>query len=561
MTRELALYASRLRYAAGESRDWDSLPGPHRAQAETALWSSTFPSGKPLDSRFSSRDIHPTTLGHLSDALDSFFAKLRDWDAKGTQKQKAAAEEILRNNHAEVTAHDFWLARNDHGGGFSEGDYENGDALLALAKSFGPVDLYYGTDGQLHHRGSPEGVDEAPEPYGDPEDPDDDDEPRGGPDDPEPPREPRGPRGGKALKPEIEPALAFARAVRRVEMRVPYGTDAQRTSGEVMIHENPSKSDLISLINSIDLDNTSLKGMIDYDGNAYLWEIPRGGEGADHERVAHKLGKYVPHHMRFYILESDEKGSPVIHPKINEAKSPEVASWASQNGLRLADSAREEEDGLAFARAVRYAASEPRDPSLVPVTSETIRGILADGEPAEWATPDSVRRGVLADAVQDETDDEELPTRIRSGEYGVDWFFTKRGVHKGMSADFIKPPLSQYLETALWADTDDDGIPLDEPMLIKDFHPEALREAQKAIESFVSYVRRKRDEDDSWADAADEMEERMGELGHAIWLTRNRQDGGFWNGDWENQSALAAAAFQLQEASPYFADDGHIHFM
>jgi len=214
-------YADALRYAAEKEktrpRQWKDLSEAQRQQLETAVWSSTWPSGKPLDSTHQADAIHPTTIGYLSDHLDAFYERLgqwqeeaneRVWDERSPQYRRGlAAEEILNGNDENSPAHDFWLTRNGHGAGFWDGDYENGDVLTALAKEFPEVHLYPGVDGLIHHEGSPDGVEEAEEP----DDDDDDDDDGDDDDDPDPDYEPSGPPSLKR-SPEREPSLAFARS-------------------------------------------------------------------------------------------------------------------------------------------------------------------------------------------------------------------------------------------------------------------------------------------------------------------------------------------------------------
>ena len=50
----------------------------------------------------------------------------------------------------EAAGQDFWFTRNGHGAGFWDGDWADGAALTAAAKTFGSSDLYPGDDGLLY---------------------------------------------------------------------------------------------------------------------------------------------------------------------------------------------------------------------------------------------------------------------------------------------------------------------------------------------------------------------------------------------------------------------------
>lgn len=108
----------------------------------TALWSSTDESredgGDPLDRNYGIEDIDPATIAAAQADCDRFRVEAGD----------------LLDEHSDPTmgAHDFWLTRNGHGAGFWDGDWPvGGDALTALSKTFGEVDLYIGDDGKIYH--------------------------------------------------------------------------------------------------------------------------------------------------------------------------------------------------------------------------------------------------------------------------------------------------------------------------------------------------------------------------------------------------------------------------
>ncbi len=96
---------------------------------ETALWSSTCgESDTTMDSLYSIDDLEESFLAESEKELNEFMDKARH----------LFTEEEINESHIE---HDFWLTRNGHGAGFWDGDYENGDELSEVAKSFGEVYL------------------------------------------------------------------------------------------------------------------------------------------------------------------------------------------------------------------------------------------------------------------------------------------------------------------------------------------------------------------------------------------------------------------------------------
>lgn len=119
--------------------------------------------------------------------------------------------------------------------------------------------------------------------------------------------------------------------------------------------------------------------------------------------------------------------------------------------------------------------------------------------------------------------------------------------------------LQGYLDCALWASTDEHGQPLDGLYDVKDLAPEALQRATKTCEDFEKHK-------DLWAYASVHkngdwsVEE---QVGHDLWLTRNRHGSGFWDRPEiygkENAEKLTKLAHDLGEESLVIGDDGLLH--
>jgi hypothetical protein len=101
-------------------------------------------------------------------------------------------------------------------------------------------------------------------------------------------------------------------------------------------------------------------------------------------------------------------------------------------------------------------------------------------------------------------------------EVGTDLYHGAREAHRTHRSN---PRLStcaqQYLETALWSSTDEDGRPLDDQFDVSDFAPEAIRQAEKDCLDFLS------------TNDVGDLDE--GDVGHNFWLTRNHHGAGFWD--------------------------------
>jgi hypothetical protein len=106
--------------------------------------------------------------------------------------------------------------------------------------------------------------------------------------------------------------------------------------------------------------------------------------------------------------------------------------------------------------------------------------------------------------------------------------------------------LNEYLDTALWASTDDDGQPLDRNYGIRHFSKEAIASSEKDLSSFM--------------EEAAPFLEGVDNIGHDFWLTRNGHGAGFWDrGYGEAGKKLTDIAHSYGEVNLYVGDDDLIY--
>lgn len=108
----------------------------------------------------------------------------------------------------------------------------------------------------------------------------------------------------------------------------------------------------------------------------------------------------------------------------------------------------------------------------------------------------------------------------------------------------------EYIGTALWAETGDDGEPLDATYDADDLAPMAIFRAETDCARFRELV------------GADAIAGREDQAAHDFWLTRNGHGAGFWDGDWSepHATALTEAAHAMGELSAIVGDNGRIYF-
>lgn len=93
----------------------------------TALWSTTNYEDNNLDDIYSVDDIPQEFQDKCQAICDTFLAKAKALNL--------FTEEELKDED-DTIEHDLWLTMHGHGAGFWDGDYEHGDALTKLAKTF-----------------------------------------------------------------------------------------------------------------------------------------------------------------------------------------------------------------------------------------------------------------------------------------------------------------------------------------------------------------------------------------------------------------------------------------
>lgn len=125
--------------------------------------------------------------------------------------------------------------------------------------------------------------------------------------------------------------------------------------------------------------------------------------------------------------------------------------------------------------------------------------------------------------------------------------------------------LRAYIECAIWSSTDDDGAPLDRDHDASDIAPEALESMREDVRDFLS------PDDTDWGvrfgRALDFWALELGaeQIGHDLWLTRNRHGAGFWDrfgGDTEGArhgDVLTEAARAYGTSDLYIGDNGRIY--
>jgi len=115
----------------------------------------------------------------------------------------------------------------------------------------------------------------------------------------------------------------------------------------------------------------------------------------------------------------------------------------------------------------------------------------------------------------------------------------------------VETVVKEYLTTALWAETDEEGDPLNDAYTVADIDPESVGFARYDVAAFWATNREA-------IDALHALGFEDGQIAHDFWLTRNRHGAGFWDGDYPepHASTLTDSAHAFGEQDMYPGDDG-----
>jgi hypothetical protein len=115
-----------------------------------------------------------------------------------------------------------------------------------------------------------------------------------------------------------------------------------------------------------------------------------------------------------------------------------------------------------------------------------------------------------------------------------------------------------YIEAAMWSSTDDEGEPLDGLYEVYDLADDTNAAIHELVQEWLDLL------DD------DEVDWRSGwspeQLGHDLWLTRNRHGAGYWDRYYAGDDLrsrvgheLTLRAHRLGESDMYVGDDGKLY--
>ncbi len=111
--------------------------------------------------------------------------------------------------------------------------------------------------------------------------------------------------------------------------------------------------------------------------------------------------------------------------------------------------------------------------------------------------------------------------------------------------------LVSYIECALWASTDEDGEPLDGLYSRDDLAESAVASMREDVVDFLDSLER---------DGVDVSSLDDSQIGHDLWLTRNRHGAGFWDrGLGALGDDLTKRAHAYGESDLYVGDDGALY--
>lgn len=121
-----------------------------------------------------------------------------------------------------------------------------------------------------------------------------------------------------------------------------------------------------------------------------------------------------------------------------------------------------------------------------------------------------------------------------------------------MPSDFwMAEARDAYVECALWASVNEDGVPFDSGYTSTDISPDSIAAMHADVHTFLGLCA---------AGGIDVTVLDPQGIGHDLWLTRNGHGAGFWDrGLGELGERLSGIARTMGESDLYTGDDGLIH--
>lgn len=122
------------------------------AYIEAALWSTTGDDDEPLDVKYDIDDLHQSTLAAAVRDCKKFQQEMAEFITDEHCISQGSGEYSVE----ELAGHDFWLTREAHGSGYTDGDWaeDAAEAMSAKSDEFGSVDWYVGDDGKIYQGGA-----------------------------------------------------------------------------------------------------------------------------------------------------------------------------------------------------------------------------------------------------------------------------------------------------------------------------------------------------------------------------------------------------------------------
>lgn len=125
---------------------------------------------------------------------------------------------------------------------------------------------------------------------------------------------------------------------------------------------------------------------------------------------------------------------------------------------------------------------------------------------------------------------------------------------RAMDRQRLASMIDAYIDTMLWAETDDDGTPLDEDYASYDLSDEAKADIEEDCADFLGLLER--------VGCRWESEMPIESLAHDFYLTRNGHGTGFWDRDYDDDTigeALDNWSKTYGTQGLYVGDDGLLY--
>ncbi len=125
--------------------------------------------------------------------------------------------------------------------------------------------------------------------------------------------------------------------------------------------------------------------------------------------------------------------------------------------------------------------------------------------------------------------------------------------------------MAGYMRAALFAETDDEGVPLSRNYTFGDIAQKSINQLSEQVDGFLTLLSNALEKSPTLKKNILANGRKQDDLGSDLYLTANDHGAGFWDGDWETENTtqigevLTGMAKKIKQNEVHVGDDGQVY--